>query len=375
MLFGRGSFAILKIDTLNNLRNTPNIPHGAAGLASFPITLVFQDGEAVRLDCRSFETVVQAAERSRLHLFTDCREGGCGTCKASIQSGQFSLDDYSGDALSEAEFAEGRILACRLRPESPCVVEFDYPLAAIRRLPAAPPRMAAIVELARLADDVVELTLEANDGKPFNFIPGQYAKLQTPDTAIVRSYSFVNEPGTSRAVFLIRLLRDGAMSAFLQRQSAPGAALLVAAPFGRFFLRDAARPLLFVAGGTGIGPVLSMLQSLKRTAMPPPSVQLAFGVNSVSGLFYREELQQLMTSFPGAKLTIAVMQPEAPWQGFAGTAVDAIAALDVEAGSHAYLCGPPAMIERAQPALCLHGLDRRAVFTEAFLPTAEPKAA
>jgi len=329
----------------------------------------------MRLDCRSFETAVQAAERKGVRLFTDCREGGCGTCKASIQSGQFSLDDYSRDALTDAELTEGRILACRLRPETPCVIEFDYPFSAIRRLPAAEPRTAAIAELARLADDVIELTLEANDGKPFDFIPGQYANLQIPDTAIVRSYSFVNEPGTSRAVFLIRLLRDGAMSGWLQRQSAPGAALFITAPFGRFFLRDATRPMVFVGGGTGIGPIVSMLQSLKRAATPPPAVQLAFGVNTVSGLFYRDRLTQLLADFPGAKLTIAVMRREAPWQGFAGTAVDAAATFDIDARAHAYLCGPPAMIERARVALGLHGIGRRAVFTEAFLPTAEPKAA
>jgi benzoate/toluate 1,2-dioxygenase reductase component len=344
-------------------------------VANFPITLVFQDGEAVRVDCRSFESAVQAAERRGVRLFTDCREGGCGTCKASIQSGQFALDDYSRDALSDAELADGRILACRLHPTSPCVIEFDYPFSAIRRLPAPGPRTATIADIARLADDVIELTLEADDGKPFDFIPGQYANLQIPDTAIVRSYSFVNEPGATRAVFLIRLLRDGAMSAWLQRQSAPGAALLITAPFGRFFLRDATRPLVFVAGGTGIGPVVSMLQSLKRTAPPPPAVRLAFGVNTVSGLFYRERLQQLLTGFPNAELTIAVMHPEAPWQGFTGTAVDAAAALGIDPQAHAYLCGPPAMIEHAQVALGLHGIGRRAVFTEAFLPTAEPQAA
>ncbi len=59
-------------------------------MASFPITMIFQGGETVRADCRSFETVVQAAARYVCGLLTDCREGGCGTCKAGLLSGQYS---------------------------------------------------------------------------------------------------------------------------------------------------------------------------------------------------------------------------------------------------------------------------------------------
>ena len=87
-------------------------------MVDFPITLMFQDGETTRIGCRSFETVVQSAARQGLRLLTDCREGGCGTCKAVIHSGQYSLDDYSQEALPDAELQQGRILTCRLRPES-----------------------------------------------------------------------------------------------------------------------------------------------------------------------------------------------------------------------------------------------------------------
>lgn len=344
-------------------------------MASFPITMIFQGGETVRADCRPFETVVQAAARHGLRLLTDCREGGCGTCKAALHSGQYSLDDYSREALPDAELAEGCVLTCRLRPESPCVVEFDYPLSAIRRGAAPAARTASIVEIAKRADDVIELTLEAQDGKPFNFLPGQYANLQIPDTPIVRSYSFVNEPGGNRATFLIRLIRDGAMSGWLQGVPPAGATMMIAAPFGRFFLRDPSRPLVFVAGGTGVGPIISMLDSLKAAGLTPPSVKLAFGVNSPSGLFYLDRLIQLVERFPDSRLVLSIVTPDAGWDGVSGTAVDALDSLDVAATGHAYLCGPPIMVERAQAALELRGLARRAIFAESFLPTSESKAA
>jgi benzoate/toluate 1,2-dioxygenase reductase subunit len=336
--------------------------------------MVFQDGETVRVDCQSFETVVQAAARQGVRLLTDCREGGCGTCKAALHFGQYSLDDYSRDALPDAELAEGRVLTCRLRPESPCVVEFDYPLSAIRRGAARAARTTSIVEIAKRADDVIELTLEAQDGKPFTFLPGQYANLQIPDTHIVRSYSFVNEPGNNRASFLIRLLREGAMSNWLQSPPS-GATMMVAAPFGRFFLRDPKRPLVFVAGGTGVGPIISMLDFLTTAGSMLPSVKLAFGVNSAAGLFYRERLERLVAGFPDSSLVLSIVSPGSGWDGVTGTAVDALDSLDVAPDAHAYLCGPQIMVERAQAALELLGLARRVIFAESFLPTSESKAA
>jgi benzoate/toluate 1,2-dioxygenase reductase subunit len=344
-------------------------------VSSFPITLVFRDGETARIDCRPFETVVQSAARLGLRLLTDCREGGCGTCKAAIQAGRYSLDDYSQDALSDAEHAAGRILTCRLRPESSCVIEFDYPLSAIRR--AAPPgsRPAAISAIARLAEDVVELTIEARDGKPFGFLPGQYANLRIPDSDVVRSYSFVSEPRRNQATFLVRLLRDGAMSQWLQRQSGPGGAILAAGPYGRFFLRDPKRPLLFIAGGTGVGPMISMLDSLKNEGTRPPNVTLVFGVNATASLFYRDRLETLLDGFPDSRLILAVMTPDPEWEGITGTAVDALERIEVDQEAHAYLCGPPIMVERAQAALEQRGLDKRTIFAESFLPTSDSKAA
>lgn len=343
-------------------------------MADFSITLMFRDGETIRIDARSFETIVQAAARQRLRLLTDCREGGCGTCKAIIHYGQYSLDDYSQDALPDKELAQGRILTCRMRPESPCVVEFDYPLSAIRQGAELTARLTTIVDITRRAVDVMELTLESQDAKPFNFLPGQYANLQVPDTHIVRSYSFVSEPGRNRATFLVRLLRDGAMSNWLQGQASAGAQMLTAGPFGRFFLRDQKRPLIFVAGGTGVGPMISMLDSLKTAGTAPPSVQLVFGVNASAGLFHRDRLEGLMAGFAVSQFVISIVSPDPGWDGVTGTAVDALDKIEVDPATHAYLCGPPIMVERAQAALEQRALDKPAIFVETFLPTSDSKA-
>jgi ferredoxin-NADP reductase len=255
------------------------------------------------------------------------------------------------------------------------VFEFDYDLAAVRRSAAALPRETAIESLEEIAEDVLELTVQAKNGTRFNFIAGQYANLQVPGTEIVRSYSFVNTPGSDRATFLVRVLRGGAMSSWLQ-QAALGTPLLVTSPFGRFFIRDAQRPLVFVAGGTGVGPIVSMMEWLRTQAVPSSTtVKLVFGVSTSAGLFYRERLERLVGCFPDSNLIISIANPDVGWDGVCGTAVDALSQLELGSEEHVYLCGPPIMVERSRAALVSRVVSQRSIFAEAFLPTSDSQAA
>jgi benzoate/toluate 1,2-dioxygenase reductase component len=305
------------------------------------VTLMFSDNETRSIPCSPGESVVQAANRHGLNLLVDCREGGCGTCKAICQFGRFSLDDYSRDALPDAEQAQGRILACRMQPESPCVVEFDYPLSSVRRGAAPVARSTTIADITPRADDVVELKLASQDGKAFNFLPGQYANLEVPDAHIVRSYSFITEPGGNQTAFLIRLRRGGAMSDWLQGNPPVGTRVLTTGPFGRFFLRDQKRPLIFVAGGTGVGPMIAMLEAL-------------------------------IASFVNSELHISIVSPDPGWDGVTGTVADVLDKIEIDPAAHAYLCGPPIMVTRAQALLEHQGFDKRAIFAETFLPKSMP---
>ncbi len=343
-------------------------------LAEGVTTLVFSDGECRRIQHAPGQSVVQAAARSGLRLLVDCREGGCGTCKATCRQGRFVLDDYSTDALTDAERADGYVLACRLLPEGPCVVEFDYPIAQAQSRPAPALRDASVETIRSLARDVVELTLQAQDGKPFHFLAGQYANIEVPGTKALRSYSFCNAPGEARAVFTIRIEPGGVTGQWISRAQ-PGDALRIGGPFGRFFLRDAARPLLLVAGGTGIAPILSMLRALAADGSQPPRIDLAFGVNDANGLFYQAEIAEALAAFPEAKLHLAAMRTGEGFQGATGSVMAAVAALDLPDDVHAYLCGPPPMIESARAFLGSRGVTERAIFTEAFAPNESAKAA
>jgi ferredoxin-NADP reductase/ferredoxin len=338
-------------------------------VTSRDVTLLFSDHETRTIRCSEEETIVQAANRFGLKLLVDCREGACGTCKASCRIGDFVLDDFSADALPPSERACGFVLACRMSPRSDCLIEFDYPLAQARRGKAPAPRSVTITRLERIAADVLELRVAAEDGKRFEFLPGQYANLDVPSRDVCRSYSFAMAPGETEAVFAIRLVPGGEMSGWLSERARTGDKMLVAGPYGRFFLRRPDRKLLMIAGGTGIGPMLSMLETLSHFSTPPGSVTVVFGVTIGENIFYQERLAACLADFAHARAIMVAMHAGEAWNGLRGTAVDALSGVEISPATDAYLCGPPAMIEAARARLHEAGMNDGAIFAEAFLPT------
>jgi ferredoxin-NADP reductase len=157
-------------------------------------------------------------------------------------------------------------------------------------------------------------------------------------------------------------------------QAAPGQAARLKAPLGRFFIRDAARPLLMIGGGTGIAPILSMVRSMGDGAVRPPRVDAVFGVTRSAEIFYQRELADALAGLPQAALHVTAMQGDPAFDGFAGTAVDAAAALAIPADVHAYLCGPSPMIAASRILLKKRGVRDHAIFAETFLPSGDAPA-
>ncbi len=331
------------------------------------VTLIFAGGENRQIVVGPVETVEQAARRQGVRLLTDCREGACGTCKARCLRGDYWLNDYSRDALSDADLESGFVLTCQMCVRSPSVIEFDYPLSDTTAKPAAPfPALVRSVE--RVSDTVVQLTLESAGGR-VSFLPGQYADLAVPDCSATRAYSFANQPNSEELIFYIRLIEGGAMGEYLLRRAQPRDSLTLHGPFGRFFLRAVTRPMLMIAGGTGLAPMLSMLRQLAASAERPAQMLLVYGANRPSDLFGLDELTRLQESLGCLRVVVCVRSSDSQWNGPVGLVSDVAAAQDVDFGSaDVYLCGPPLMIEHAEGLLTARGAVRGRLFAERFVP-------
>lgn len=328
--------------------------------ATAPVTLLFSDGVACRLEVPCGEKLAEAAGAAGLGLLTDCSNGQCGTCTAQLLSGAVEMEGYDRAILPDEERDSGAVLPCICRVTGPCVVEFPYGSAeAMSQEP--PPIPGEVVAACQVASEIVRLEISIPEG--IQFQPGQYVRIHPHGMDFQRSYSMANVPGSDRLEFFVRLVPEGAFSGWLASVQA-GDRVALSAPHGTFFLRDEERPRLFVAGGTGIAPFLSMLRSAGQKALAQPTT-LLFGARTPGHLFALEELEALRQTCPHLSFKLAVEQGAAAGchQGYA---TDLIAGLGLDPATRVYLCGPPPMVEAGRKAIEAAGLSRKDLLCERF---------
>ena len=333
------------------------------------VTLVFEDGRSVAIQADEDDTIYLAALKNRIRIETDCREGACATCKGLCTNGEYWLAEYSDDALTDEEAARGEVLTCQMHATSDCVIEFPYDSdIAMKTGPETRPGVVAEVE--QVSSAVVRLVVEP-DGEPLSFLPGQYVHLGVPGTSEQRSYSFANPPHvTDRLTFYIKVLEAGVMSAYVAERAKPGDEMPLTGPFGHFYLRPPRRPIVMVAGGTGLAPMISMFDHMVENAAVDQPIHLLYGANTADELFARDQLAAFESK--GLKLTseFCVVDGAGGWSGPTGHITDLLRADLIGDGDiDAYLCGPPPMIDAGSSWLTANGVDARRVHVEKFLPS------
>ena len=333
---------------------------------TFEVTVRYSDGTTREMAVAPDQTVLQAAEENGIPVVSACQSGVCGTCVGRCISGDYEAGHVV--ALNRSERAAGRILACQTRVRSDCVVEFEYPFDGnAARIVAGE---AVVTRVERLAPETMLLALDIS-GLPAapGFQPGQFAQLEVPGSGVWRSYSFAHaDDGRGEVEFLIRLLPEGAMSDWLRR-AAPGARLRLRAPKGDFHLRQVTRPIVLIAGGTGLSAILAMAEQLVAEACPQP-VRLLYGVTRADDLVLTDRLDRLAAAHPDFSWEAIVAEPAPGWQGRCGLVTDLLAGTDLHGGAvDIYLCGPSAMIDATRAWLAARGLGQASLWYEKFLPS------
>lgn len=325
-----------------------------------PITLLFADGVSHRLEVPCGGKLVEAATAAGLNLLTDCSNGQCGTCTAQLLSGSVQMDDYDASVLPDDDRDAGVVLPCVCRVNTPCAVEFPYDSTEALAEEAAP-IPGEVLAVSQIADEITRLEIAIDETLAFE--PGQYVRIQPVGTDIARSYSMANPPGSNRLEFYIRMVPGGAFSHWLAQAKA-GDKVELSTPHGTFFLRDESRPRLFVAGGSGMAPFLSMLRGMGSAARSVPTTVL-IGARTPGHLFALDELQTLRSEMPQLQIKLAVEQGTGP-QDHAGYPTDLIGGLGLDPATRVYLCGPPPMVEAGRAAAQAAGLPRSDVLCERF---------
>ncbi|MFT5489265.1 MAG: NAD(P)H-flavin reductase/ferredoxin [Paracoccaceae bacterium] len=340
-------------------------------MTTHAVTFVFEDGRIVKFDASEDDNLYFAALKNKVRILTDCLEGACATCKGVCTSGTYELDEYTDEALTQEEFDRREVLTCQMHVKSDCVIEFPYESrVALKSKPDS--RKAHVAEVDMISSTVARLVVEPDaDASPISFIAGQYVHLSVPGTSEHRSYSFANADYESgKYTFYIKVLEQGAMSDYMSQRAQAGDEITVTGPFGRFYLRPVDRPIVMVAGGTGLAPMLSMLDTLVANGDTDQPVRLLYGANVADELFAFEQLEKYAAKGVDLTTEFCVVDPAEGWDSATGHVTGLLRNEIMNGGDcQVYLCGPPPMIDAAESWLAENGHDPSLVHAEKFVPS------
>ena len=316
---------------------------------------------------RAGETLLDAGLREGIALPFDCRNGGCGECKATLRSGTVDFGPYQPGVLSATERAGGTILPCVCMPRED--VELEYVPATAPGAAAAHVWRASVESMQSLAPDVMQVILKLEGGERIAFYAGQYINILLEDGA-KRSFSFATAPSVNDRIELhVRRIPGGRFTAHVFEGMRAGERVRFEGPLGSFFLReDSEKPMIFVAGSTGFAPVKSMLEYAFSRGVKRRMI-LYWGVRRPADLYLGELPAKWAREHANFDFVPVISHPapEDAWHGRTGLVHEAILAdFGDLSGYQVYACGSAAMVEAAHPAFKAKGLGQDDCFSDAF---------
>ncbi len=312
--------------------------------------------------------ILEAALNAGIPFPHGCSSGECGSCKCELLEGEVRSDDYSPDALTTEECARGLILACRARPLGDVRIRC---LDASALVPVVKID-ARVSGIDRVSHDVVIVTLKIPDSMSFQFRPGQFARLRFGKLA-ARSYSMANSSGQDHLLFHIRILPEGSVSQHVAAGLKPGDIVEVQGPFGdAYWLGPTEGPLLLLAGGTGLAPILSVLGAALGDGQAPELIHLYHGVRTQADLYagdwlWRHSREHKFRFVPvysqGVDPQLRRMHPH-----------DALAEdFDTLDSASIHVSGPPPMVEAVKTLAINRGAAAERIRADAFFAAAPEK--
>lgn len=315
------------------------------------------------------QTILNAALDAGVPFPHVCGVGDCGSCKCELQEGNVTTDEYSPDALSNDERARGLILACRSRPLGDVRLRWlnNHAPMPVRTLPAE------VASVERVTADVVLLTLQLAEDAVFDFRPGQFAKLSFGRLP-PRSYSMATQPRQRRLVFHVRVLPQGLVSGHVANAVRRGDRVTVHGPFGDacWDAPPSDEPLLLLAGGTGLAPMLSVLDAALADGQRPDRIHLYHGVRGEGDLYGGVPLRQHAAD-KGFHFVPVFAQPT----GAQARALHLHQAVAEDFASlrdaRVYVCGPPPMVDAVKALALERGAAPERIRADPFFAAEAPK--
>src|SRR3569832_1114629 len=312
------------------------------------------------------ESVLVAALRQGLTLPYSCRGGTCGLCLGLVAV-EVDYPHGAPPALSAVERATGMALFCQARPRGDIVIEVREPNAAaemqVKKLPAR------VVRKEFLAPDVVRLHLKLPSAERLQFLAGQYVDFILADGRH-RSFSLANAPHDDQFLELhLRHVEKGEFTEHVFERMKEKDMVRIVGPRGDFFLReDSTRPMIFIAGVTGVAPIKGIIEHAFAAGFTRP-LYFYWGARAKVDLYLEARPRAWVETHAHFHYTPVLSSPAAAdeWHGRTGYVHEAVVEdfPDLR-GYDMYAAGPPVMVRAARDAFVTRGLPATRFYSDPF---------
>jgi len=294
--------------------------------------------------------------------------GSCGLCKVHVTS---DVGDYLPTELpwiSDEEKTQNIRLSCQLKVKSDIAIQIPEELFNVKEF------LTEVVDIKDLTYDIKQVTLRLVEPSEIVFTAGKYIQFQVPEyeltsESVYRAYSMSSQPSRKNEVELeIRLVPNGICTTYVFEHLKVGEQVTINGPYGDFRLSDTGARAVFIAGGSGMAPIKSMLYDMFERGDNREALYF-FGARAVRDLFLVDEMKELEKKLPNFKFIPALSEPlpEDNWKGETGLITDVLDRhITSGENTETYLCGSPGMIDAAVAVLTKNGIPEDKIYYDKF---------
>lgn len=295
-----------------------------------------------------------------------CMAGRCGTCRCKLVRGEVVEQMPYEGRPSMVSTPDHHVLACQTTIAEDCIIE----IPEMDEVVVHPARIikGKVTAIEPVTHDVRRMHIRPD--KPLQFSPGQYSHVRFATDA-ERPYSPAGLDTDGELEYHIRIIPGGRVTQYLEQHVRPGDKVRISGPLGTSYLRRKhAGPMLCIAGGTGLAPMLSVVRGALESGMTEQPIHLFFGVRAERDLYDIARLSELARRYPNFHYQAVLSAPNGPTRHRNGLVTDAVIEdLPRLESWRTYLAGPPPMVEAAQLLVVNRGVRPEHVYADAFYPT------
>ena len=314
-------------------------------------------GTELVFDINENDTLLGGILRARVGIPYECNAGGCGSCKYTLIEGEVVDDLHESPGLRASDRRKNKHLACISHPRSDCTIQIK---PDNHYIPKHPPQklQATLQSIEKLTHDLWEFRFES--GQAARFLPGQYAKVDIPGVTGPRSYSMCNTANDAgQWAFQIKRVEGGSASSVLFGDALKGIQITIDAPYSIAHLQsDSTRPIVCIAGGSGLAPMVSILHGVAEIDGNTHKPILYYGARTVDDVVCKEYVDTIPGFSSDQQFIPIISESEPQWMGATGFVHEYLAQRlgDNCKDFEYYIAGPPPMVDAVRRHLIL---DRR----------------